>query len=138
MELGIVEKDSQKIQKLGKKIYKENDFVSKIYDIMQSTIFNEFYEKYIHNHSDVNVMIIFMNTYKVISEQYAKIFKKEISKYEMLYYLKESMSHKVMRKYFINLASDKKLLSYNHDFKKGIGNMLEESKKKNSIKDISK
>jgi hypothetical protein len=131
MELDILKnKPSQtkQIEKIGRKIHKENDFVSKIYDIMSSDVFSEFYDTYIHTHTDVNVMIIFMNTYKVISEQYKQIFRKDISKYEMLYYLKESMSNRFLRKYFIELTTDKRLLSYNNEFKKKIGNMLQDEK----------
>lgn len=127
MEAQIVEKNKKRakeIEKLGKQVYRENDFVTKIYEIMQSDVFNEFYDTYIHTHNDVNVMIIFMNTYKVIQEQYKNIFNRDISKYQMLYYLRESMRHKSIRKYFISNASDKNLLSYKTEFNNGIKDII--------------
>jgi tRNA-dihydrouridine synthase len=99
------------LEKEGEKIYKENDFISKIYDIMTDSVFSDFFNTYIKSHTDVEVMIIFMHTYKIIQEQYKNIYGENISKNVMAFYLRESMRNRTMRKFFIKATKDSKLLA---------------------------
>lgn len=108
-------KDKRQIVKEGRKIYKENDYISKIWDIMSDKTFSEFFDSYLYNYNDLQVAMVFFHVYKNIKEQYNKIFGHDISKEEMVYLLKHVMSNNFMRKYMIQSAKDDNKIHLNND-----------------------
>lgn len=100
----LTNKQLQTINKTGLKIYKDNDFMKNIFDIMEDGKLKQFMDKYIHNKSDVNMMMIYFNLYSMIENQFQFVFNRKIQKGEMLYFMKECMSNKIMRKFAIHTA----------------------------------
>lgn len=99
----------------GKKIYNENGYISKIWDIMSDDTFNSFFEEYLNNYSDVQIAMVFFNLYKIIKDQYYELFNKTITKEEMVYMLKNIMRDNFMRKYFIQSTKDNNLIHLDTD-----------------------
>lgn len=99
----------------GKKIYNENGYISKIWDIMSDYTFNSFFEEYLNNYSDVQIAMVFFNLYKIIKDQYYELFNKTITKEEMVYMLKNIMRDNFMRKYFIQSTKDNNLIHLDTD-----------------------
>ena len=94
----------------GENIYKKNHFLAKIWDIMSYEPFNEFFDKYLNDYSDIQVAVVFFNLYKTIKEQYRFYFNNDITRGEMIYILKKVMNDKFMRKYFIDFTKNQGLL----------------------------
>jgi uncharacterized membrane protein len=103
------------IMKEGNRIYNENHYISKIWDIMSDKNFSEFFDSYLKDYSDVQVAMVFFNVYKCIKEQYNNIFNKEIKKEEMVYMLREIMRNDFMRKYMIQNTSNMNLVQLQSD-----------------------
>lgn len=103
-------KNKNYIIKEGNKIYKENNFLSKIWDIMSDKTFSDFFDSYLNDYSDVQVAMVFFNIYKCVKQEYFAIFKKNISKEEMVFILREIMRNNFMRKYMIQNTKDKNLI----------------------------
>lgn len=99
----------------GEKIYNENGYISKIWDIMSDDTFNSFFEEYLNNYSDVQIAMVFFNLYKIIKDQYYELFNKTITKEEMVYMLKNIMRDNFMRKYFIQSTKDNNLIHLDTD-----------------------
>lgn len=95
-----------KIIKEGKKIYKENDYLAKIWDIMTDPNFSQFFDLYLTDYNDLQVAMVFFHVYKNIKSTYEKTFNTKITKEEMVYMLKQIMRNNFMRKYFIQDAKD--------------------------------
>ena len=95
----------KKIEKQGIEIYKSNEYLSAIYDIMSEGTFSKFMEKNISSHNDVNTAMIYFNLYDMIKTQFRIHFKREIRKGEMLYFMKECMSNKYMREFVMDNAN---------------------------------
>lgn len=111
----MYERNKKSIIKQGDKIYKENDYISKIWDIMSDDTFSSFFDSYLNNYSDIQVSMVFFNLYKTIKEQYLIIFKRDIIREEMVYMLRNIMRDNFMRKYFIQNANDKNIISLDTD-----------------------
>lgn len=111
----IYEDNKKNIIKQGEKIYKDNDYISKIWDIMSDNTFSSFFDSYLNNYSDVQVAMVFFNLYKTIKEQYNQVFNKNITREEMVYMLRSIMRDNFMRKYFIQDANNKNIISLNTD-----------------------
>jgi len=104
-----------KIMKEGNKIYKENDYLAKIWDIMTDPNFSEFFDSYLTNYNDLQVAMVFFHVYKSIKSTYEKTFKTKITKEEMVYMLKQIMRNNFMRKYFIQDAKDNEKIQLKTD-----------------------
>lgn len=111
----IYEDNKKNVIKQGEKIYKDNDYISKIWDIMSDNTFSSFFDSYLNNYSDVQVAMVFFNLYKTIKEQYNQAFNKNITREEMVYMLRSIMRDNFMRKYFIQDANNKNIISLNTD-----------------------
>lgn len=103
-------KQMRKKEKKGISIYNENDFLSKIYDIMNYKPFHEFFTKYIHDFSDIQVAMLYFYLYTTIEKQFCLVFHRNIKKGEMVYMLKEIMSSSNLRKYFIQYSKENGML----------------------------
>lgn len=113
----------------GNKIYNENHYISKIWDIMSDKNFSEFFDSYLKDYSDVQVAMVFFNVYKCIKEQYSNIFNKEIQKEEMVYMLREIMRNDFMRKYMIQNTNNTNLIQLQNDIiSKDIFSMIKNNK----------
>ena len=108
-------KNREKMIKEGNKIYKENDYLAKIWDIMSDKSFSEFFDSYLTNYNDLQVAMVFFHVYKNIKTVYQKTFNEEITKPEMVYMLKQIMRNNFMRKYFIQDAKNNKKIKLNSD-----------------------
>ena len=115
MDKGIYNINKSKVIKEGKEIYRENEYIAKIWDIMNDNTFSAFFDKYLKNYSDIQVSMVFFNLYKTIEEEYIKTFNRKIIKEEMVYMLRYIMRDNFMRKYFIQDANNKNIISLNKD-----------------------
>lgn len=125
----IYNKNRDLIINEGNKIYNENHYISKIWDIMSDKNFSEFFDSYLKDYSDVQVAMVFFNVYKCIKEQYNNIFNKEIQKEEMVYMLREIMRNDFMRKYMIQNTNNTNLIQLQNDIiSKDIFSMIKNNK----------
>lgn len=106
------------IIKQGNKIYKENDYLSKIWDLMNDNTFKQFYNNYLNEFTEIQVTMVYLNAYKNIENLYFKKFNRKIKKGEMMFLLKEIMKNNFMRKYFINDTSKKGLIQIDDNMMK--------------------
>lgn len=112
------------IDTLGEDIYKKNDYLMYIYDIMENSKFNEFFQTHIHNISDVNTAMIYFNLFQMIKSQFEESFGRPIKKGEIIYMMKECMKNNFMRKAAIE--SSKQYTS----LKKNVNKVLKDKHKK--------
>lgn len=123
------QKNKKHIIKEGAKIYKENDYLAKIWDIMSDNTFSEFFDSYLLNYNDVQVAMVFFNIYKNVKEQYQNIFHRSIRKEEMVFILRQIMRNNFMRKYMIQNAKDNNLIKLNSDIlKNDVKNIIQNNK----------
>ena len=101
----LSKKELEKINLKGEKIYNTNEYLKYINDIMADGKFEEFMNKHIQSKIDVNTAMIYFNLYSIIKNQFKDVFKRDINKGEMLYFLRESMRNKIMRKFAIESAN---------------------------------
>lgn len=106
------------IIKQGNKIYRENDYLSKIWDLMNDNTFKQFYNNYLNEFTEIQVTMVYLNAYKNIENLYFKKFNRKIKKGEMMFLLKEIMKNNFMRKYFINDTSKKGLIQIDDNMMK--------------------
>lgn len=112
----INEHQLKKINIEGEKIYEKNNFLSTIYDLMNNTIFSTFFKQYLNNYSDVQVATIYFYLYNLIENQFKTYFKREITKGEMVFMMKEIMSNSKSRKYFIHLTENVGLINIDNKY----------------------
>lgn len=101
-------------EKKGNSIYKKNDFLSKIYDIMKYQPFNDFFNTYIKDFSDIQVAMLYFYLYATIERHFVIHFNRPIKRGEMVYMLKEIMSNSNMRKYFIYHSEKNNMIQCNN------------------------
>lgn len=126
----INEYQLKKINIEGEKIYEKNNFLSTIYDLMNNTIFSTFFKEYLKNYSDVQVATIYFYLYNLIKKQFNTYFKREITKGEMIFMMKEIMSNSESRKYLIGLTENIGLINIDNKH-------LLNNNEKNMIKDVN-
>lgn len=97
--------DLEKINNHGEEIYKTNEYLKYINDIMSNGDFEKFMENHLKSKNDVNVAMIYFNLYSIIKNQFKEAFKRDINKGEMLYFLRESMRNKIIRQFAIESAN---------------------------------
>lgn len=119
VDISSYQKNKKHIVKEGAKIYKENDYLAKIWDIMSDDTFSQFFDSYLTNYSDIQVAMVFFNIYKNVKEQYQHIFGRSIRKEEMVYILRQIMRNNFMRKYMIQNTKDNGLIKLDSDVLKG-------------------
>jgi hypothetical protein len=129
VDIKSYQKNKKHIIKEGAKIYKENDYLSKIWDIMSDNTFSEFFDSYLLNYNDVQVAMVFFNIYKNVKEQYQNIFHRPIRKEEMVFILRQIMRNNFMRKYMIQNTKDNNLIKLNSDvLKDDVKNIIQNNK----------
>src|SRR5210317_1643516 len=78
---------TNKVKKEGEKILKKNDFFRKLMNLMNSTEFNDFYDSYFKDWSDIETIVFYIKLYKTIDYEYNRRFNEEISDEIMTYML---------------------------------------------------
>tara|TARA_Y100000389_G_scaffold127415_1_gene124736 strand:+ start:627 stop:956 length:330 start_codon:yes stop_codon:yes gene_type:complete len=100
-----IDNDEKKLEKTGRKIYKNNNFFKSLADIMEHPIFKNFVKNYIKDQTDLKVVFIFMNMYNYLEEKY------NFTSYQKIAIIKKLMSNSVSRQIifynFNNLYIDK-------------------------------
>ena len=99
----------------GNQIYKENDFLRDLYNMMTDNNFRLFVNKYLDKWDNIKNIILFIKLFETIEKEYFKIFKKNISKQEMLYSIKHLFSDNDLRK--VILKSYDNFQKYNNNEK---------------------
>ena len=111
--------------KSGAKILSKNDFFKDFIGLMQNIEFDNFYNKYFKNWSDIQTMLFYMKLYKAVEYGYNDKFKKPIEPELMTFVLHKIMTDNTLRKSAVqsfstfkeSSISDKeifcKLLDYN-------------------------
>jgi hypothetical protein len=111
--------------KSGAKILSKNDFFKDFIGLMQNIEFDNFYNKYFKNWSDIQTMLFYMKLYKAVEYGYNDKFKKPIEPELMTFVLHKIMTENTLRKSAVqsfstfkeSSISDKeifcKLLDYN-------------------------
>lgn len=94
-DLSIV---NTKISHEGEKIINKNDFFKKLMKLMNSDEFNDFYDSYFKDWSDIETIIFYIKLYKTIAYEYNQRFNKEISDEVMTYMLYNVMNNTPTRK----------------------------------------
>ena len=87
-----------KIIKHGEKILNKNDFFKKLMNLMNCEEFNDFYDSYFNDWSDIETIIFYIKLYKTIAYEYKNRFKEEICDELMTYMLYSVMSNTELRK----------------------------------------
>lgn len=100
--------DIIQFEKEGTKILETNKFFHDLCDIMKSSEFMRFYDKYFNDWSDIQCMIFYMKLYSTIKYEYYNRFNKIISDSLMTYMLQKIMSNADTRQFAINLFNDYK------------------------------
>jgi len=111
--------------KNGKKILSKNDFFQDFIGLMKNIEFDNFYNKYFNNWSDIQTMLFYMKLYKAVEYGYNDKFKKPIEPELMTFILHKIMTDTALRRSAVQIfnsfkessISDKeifcKLLDYN-------------------------
>ena len=89
---------TNKVKKEGEKILKKNDFFRKLMNLMNSTEFNDFYDSYFKDWSDIETIVFYIKLYKTIDYEYNRRFNEEISDEIMTYMLYNVMNNTDTRK----------------------------------------
>lgn len=119
------ENDFKESIKSGAKILSKNDFFQDFIGLMQNIEFDNFYNKYFNNWSDIQTMLFYMKLYKAVEYGYNDAFNKKIEPELMTFILHKIMTENTLRKSAVQIfnsfkessISDKeifcKLLDYN-------------------------
>jgi len=111
--------------KSGAKILSKNDFFQDFIGLMQNIEFDNFYNKYFKNWSDIQTMLFYMKLYKAVEYGYKDKFKKSIEPELMTFILHKIMTDTTLRRSAVQIfnsfkessITDKeifcKLLDYN-------------------------
>ena len=89
---------TNKVKQEGEKILKKNDFFRKLMNLMNSTEFNDFYDSYFKDWSDIETIVFYIKLYKTIDYEYSRRFNEEISDEIMTYMLYNVMNNTDTRK----------------------------------------
>jgi len=106
MEISNLIKTTNVIETKGKEILKKNDFFKKLINLMNSHEFNDFYESYFNDWSDIETIIFYIKLYKTIDYEYSRRFEDDISDEAMTYTLYNVMNNTSMRKMALSKFSD--------------------------------
>lgn len=101
----LSKKQLETINTHGLSLYKSNDFLMNVYEIMEHSKFPDFFNTYINSKNDVNVAMIYFNLFSIIKTQFKSVFERNIRKGEMIYFLKHCMSNKMMRQFAMDSAN---------------------------------
>ena len=90
----------------GKKILHKNDFFRKLMNLMNSKEFNDFYDSYFKDWSDIETIVFYIKLYKTIDYEYTRRFNEEINDEIMTYMLYNVMNNNDMRKLALEKFQD--------------------------------
>lgn len=89
---------TNKVKQEGGKILKKNDFFRKLMNLMNTAEFNDFYDNYFKDWSDIETIVFYIKLYKTIEYEYKRRFNEEISEEIMTYMLYNVMNNTETRK----------------------------------------
>jgi hypothetical protein len=113
----------------GNQIYEENNFLRDLYNMMSDSNFRIFVNKYLDKWDNIKNIILFIKLFETIEKEYYKIFKKNISKQEMLYSIKHLFSDNDLRKVILKSYDNFQKYNNNDKFLKLINSENSELKK---------
>lgn len=120
-----IRENEGKMNREGNKIYKENDYLSKIWDIMSNKEFTDFFDSYLTHYNDVQVAMVFFNVYKMIKTTYKQRFNKDIRRGVMMYLLREFMRNKEMMRYCIENTQSKNMIQIDDYLKTNVNSIMD-------------
>jgi hypothetical protein len=89
---------TNKVKQEGEKILKKNDFFRKLMNLMNSAEFNDFYDSYFKDWSDIETIVFYIKLYKTIDYEYSRRFNEDIDDEIMTYMLYNVMNNNETRK----------------------------------------
>lgn len=90
----------------GKLIYKENEFMRDLYDMMSNERFRIFVDKYLNEWNSIKSVIMFIKLFETIEYEYFQKFNETISKELMLVTLKKLFEDRDLRKLILKSYDD--------------------------------
>ena len=104
-KLVLYENDKKTYQE-GTLIYKENEFMRDLYDMMSNDRFRNFIDKYLNEWNSIKSVIMFIKLFETIEYEYFEKFKEPITKELMLVTIKKLFEDKDLRKIILKSYDD--------------------------------